>query len=156
MIEIGLLCITCFYLLLLLAYFIPESPGAGMARFRQECKKQGMGSAETEAAVAIRVAFVRLRRMASDRCVEKKGEMSRKEINDIAGDLAIGLAAAHGQDAAKSFMGWVDTCEDSEILYDDARNARFRHNVEFLRGHGMWPPKAEMSHDLKDAFKIIR
>ena len=83
--------------------------------------------------------------------------MERREINEIASHIAIGLAAAHGQEAAKSFTGWIDLCPDEEILYDDARAARHAWNAAHLRERGMWPPKdIPMSEDMKNAFRIIK
>ncbi|MER8699697.1 hypothetical protein [Mesorhizobium sp. M1273] len=83
--------------------------------------------------------------------------MDRDEINHIAGQIAIGLAAARGREAATSFIGWVDSCPDEEILYDDARAARHRHVVVALRKAGLYPPKhVGLSEDVRNAFRIIK
>jgi len=155
--EIGLVIIVLVVVAVLIIGMIPDTPMDALRKFREQCRAQGMDFAETEAAVDIRVSFAQLRRMASDQCVARDGQMERKDINEIAGHIAIGLAAAHGQEAAKSFIGWIDSCPDSEILYDDARAARHARNVASLREHGMWPPKnVPMSDDLKNAFKIVK
>ncbi|TIP75271.1 MAG: hypothetical protein E5X63_42960, partial [Mesorhizobium sp.] len=99
---------------------IPETAEDAALKFRRQCRADGMGFAETEAAIGIRTAFVRLRRLASDQCVAQGGKMDRDQINQIASHVAIGLAAAHGRKAAKAFVGWIDACPDEEILFDDA------------------------------------
>ncbi|MER8371745.1 hypothetical protein [Mesorhizobium sp. M1406] len=155
MIEWGLLIFIAIILVAYALSMIPDGPDDALARFRQECREQGMSFEETQGAVSLRVGLVQLRRLASDRCVEKNGNMSRKEINELAGNIAIGIAAAHGHQAAKSFVAWVDSCADEEILYDDARAARHRVYVTSLRSKGLYPhPRAPMPPDLRDAFKV--
>ncbi|RUU33681.1 hypothetical protein EOC93_28215, partial [Mesorhizobium sp. M6A.T.Ce.TU.002.03.1.1] len=97
---------------------IPETAEDAALKFRRQCRADGMGFAETEAAIGIRTAFVRLRRLGSDQCVAQGGKMDRDQINQIAAHVAIGLAAAHGREAAKAFVGWIDACPDEEMLYD--------------------------------------
>lgn len=83
--------------------------------------------------------------------------MDRDAINQIAGQIAIGLAASRGHDAGSKFIAWIDDCPDEEILYDDARAARHRHAVGALRAKGLYPPKNVALHDdYKDAFKIVK
>ncbi|MER9639409.1 hypothetical protein [Mesorhizobium sp. M0239] len=138
-------------------HFIPSGPEEALQKFREQCRADGMDFAETEAAIAIRTSFVRLRRIASDQCVAQGGKMDRDEINQIASQIASGLTAAHGREAAKSFIGWIDASPDEEILYDDARAARHRNTVEALRANGLYPPKnVPMSEDLRNAFRIVK
>ncbi|TIN02687.1 MAG: hypothetical protein E5Y34_06565 [Mesorhizobium sp.] len=156
MIEWGLLILIAIIAVAFAISLIPDGPDDALARFRQECRQQGMNFEETQAAISLRVGLVQLRRLASDRCIERNGNMQRKEINELAGNIAIGIAAAHGTQAAKSFVAWVDSCADEEILYDDARAARHRMHVTYLRSNGLYPPtRAPMSRDLRDAFKIV-
>ncbi|TIN78338.1 hypothetical protein [Mesorhizobium sp.] len=156
MLEYGPLLLLAVIIIVLAIGFIPDSPEDALHKFQQECKASGMDFRETQAAIAIRTAFVRLRRIASDQCVAKGGNMDRKAINEIAGNVAIGLAAAHGREAATSFIGWVDSCPDEEILYDDARAARHRMHVVSLRPQGLYPPKhVGMSEDFGNAFRIV-
>ncbi|RWD14171.1 MAG: hypothetical protein EOS74_19505 [Mesorhizobium sp.] len=155
MFEIGLLIFIAIILAAWAISLIPDGQDA-LARFRQECRQQGMSFEETQAAISIRVGLVQLRRIASDQCVSRGGHIDRKAINDLASNIAIGIAAAHGTRAAKTFVAWVDTCADEEILYDDARHARHRLHVASLRSQGLYPPaRAPMSRDLQDAFKIV-
>lgn len=156
-VEYGPLAVLIIAALAGLAGLIEETPDDALRKFRKDCRAQGLDFAETETAIAVRLAFVRLRRMASDLCMSKDGEITRSEINEIAGDLAIGMAAAHGLDASKSFIAWIDSCPDEEILYDDARKARHRKNVEYLHKQGLYPPKdTGMDQDFKDAFTIMK
>lgn len=155
MLEYGPIIILVLVVVGIVIGLLPEAHDAPLQKFRQQCRAGGMDFAETEAAIAIRTAFVRLRRIASDQCVAKGGNMDRAEINQIAGQIAIGLAAARGREAATSFIGWVDSCPDEEILYDDARAARHSRTVEALRAKGLYPPKnVPMSDDLRNAFRI--
>ncbi|WP_292636875.1 hypothetical protein [Mesorhizobium sp.] len=136
---------------------LPEAHDAPLHKFRNHCRSEGMDFRETEAAIASRMAFVRLRRMASDKCIAQAGNMSRDEINQIAAQLAIGLAASRGTDVGQKFITWIDDCPDEEILYDDARAARHRHHVGALREQGHYPPKNVKLHDdYKHAFKIVK
>ncbi|MER9014515.1 hypothetical protein [Mesorhizobium sp. M0898] len=156
MIEWGLLIFTAIIAIAFALSMIPDGQDDALTRFRHECRQQGMSFEEIQAAVSLRVGLVQLRRIASDQCVAKSGNMDRKAINELAGNIAIGIAAAHGTQAAKSFVAWVDSCADEEILYDDARAARHRMHVTSLRAKGLYPlPRAAMSHDLRDAFKIV-
>ncbi|MER9493445.1 hypothetical protein NKI86_16610 [Mesorhizobium sp. M0320] len=157
MLEYGPIIILVLVSVGIVIGLLPEAHDAPLQKFREECRAGGMDFAETEAAIAIRTSFVRLRRMASDQCVAQGGKMDRDEINQIASQVAIGLAAAHGREAAKSFIGWIDSCPDEEILYDDARGARHRNTVEALRAKGLYPPKnVPMSEDLRTAFRIVK
>ncbi|RWP80465.1 hypothetical protein [Mesorhizobium sp.] len=157
MLEYGPLLMLAVIVIVLAIGFIPDSPEDALRKFQQECKANGMDFRETEAAIATRTAFARLRRIASDQCVSKSGNMGREAINEIASQVAIGLAAAHGREAAKSFIGWIETCPDEEILYDDARAARHRHTVGALRAKGLYPPPKNMvmHEDFKNAFRIV-
>ncbi|MEI8714777.1 hypothetical protein [Mesorhizobium sp. ISC11] len=156
MIEWGLLIFIAIIAGALALSMIPDGQDDALTRFRLECRQRGMSFEETQAAVSLRVGLVQLRRIASDQCVAKSGNMDRKAINQLAGNIAIGIAAAHGTQAAKSFVAWVDSCADEEILYDDARAARHRMHVTYLRSNGLYPPKrAPMSRDLRDAFKTV-
>ncbi|BCH33210.1 hypothetical protein MesoLjLc_51400 [Mesorhizobium sp. L-8-10] len=138
---------------LVLLGLLPESQDEAVQAFRNQCRSDGMDFAETEAALAIRVAFVQLRRRSSDLGVAKDGDISRSDINQIAGALAIGLAAAHGKDAAKSFIGWVDMCPDEEILYDDAR-AAVQKFLSGIRQPIQFDP--QLQADIRAAVTIIR
>lgn len=136
---------------------LPEAHDAPLRKFRQHCRDEGMDFRETETAIATRMTFVRLRRIASDQCVAQGGKMDRDQINEIAGQIAIGLAASRGTDAGQKFIAWIDDCPDEEILYDDARAARHRHVVGSLREKGLYPPKNVPLHDdYRHAFKIIK
>lgn len=136
---------------------LPEAHDAPLHKFRNQCRSEGMDFRETEAAIATRMAFVRLRRIASDRCIAQGGKIGRDEINEIAGHIAIGLAASRGTDAGHKFITWIDDCPDEEILYDDARAARHRHHVAALREQGHYPPKNVKLHDdYRHAFKIVK
>lgn len=155
MIDWGLLIFIAIIVGAYALSIIPDGHDA-VTRFRQECRQQGMSFEETQAAVTFRVGLVQLRRIASDQCVARSGNMDRKAINQLAGNIAIGIAATHGTQAAKSFVAWVDSCADEEILYDDARAARHRMHVTYLRSNGLYPPtRAPMSRDLRDAFKTV-
>ncbi|TIO52993.1 MAG: hypothetical protein E5X80_04910 [Mesorhizobium sp.] len=157
MLEYGPMILLVVIAVVVAIGLIPESAEDAALKFRRQCRADGMGFAETEAAIGIRKAFVQLRRLSSDQCVVRGGNMDRKAINDIAGHVAIGLAAAHGHQAAKSFIGWVDSCPDEEIFYDDARHARHRNHVVALRASGHYPPKhVAMSEDFQHAFRIVR
>lgn len=156
MIEWGLLIFIAIIAIAFALSMIPDGQDEALTRFRQDCRQQGMSFEETQAAVSLRVGLVQLRRIASDQCVAKRGNMDRKAINQLADNIAIGIAAAHGTQAAKSFVAWVDSCADDEILYDDARAARHRMHVTHLRSKGLYPPtRGPMSRDLRDAFKIV-
>lgn len=149
MIEWGfLLIIAAGGLALILMAFLSADPDAAIREFRRSCSESGMSDEEIDAAEGIRIAFVRLRRRASDLCMEKDGKITRSEINDIAGSLAMGIASGHGEDAAKSFIAWVDTCSDSEILYDDARDLRHEKTPIMI-----YTPDPRMIEDMRAAMK---
>ncbi|AZO29355.1 hypothetical protein [Mesorhizobium sp. M1B.F.Ca.ET.045.04.1.1] len=157
MLEYGPIVILILVVAGVAVGLLPEAHDAPMRRFRNHCRAEGMSFAETEAAIATRMAFVRLRRLASDQCVSQAGRIGRDEINEIASRMALGLAAAHGHEAAKKFIAWIDDCPDEEILYDDARAARHRHAVTELRQRGLYPPKEPKFHDdHKHAFRIMK
>ena len=59
--------------------------------FRRRCAAAGKDFRETQDAIYIRIAFVQLRRKASDLCVARNGDFGRQHIDEIAGLLAIGL-----------------------------------------------------------------
>ncbi|WP_192384077.1 hypothetical protein [Mesorhizobium silamurunense] len=156
MLEYGPMIVLAVIAILMVIGLIPETAEDAALKFRHQCRDDGMSFAETEAAIAIRKAFVQLRRLSSDQCVASGGKMDRDQINQIAGQIAIGLAAAHGRETAKSFIGWIDACPDEEILYDDARAARHRMHVASLRSKDLYPPKRiAMSEDFANAFRII-
>lgn len=152
--PIAALVILCIFVLI---GMLPEHHEDALHKFKAQCRKDGMTFGEIQAALAIRMAFVNLRRRASDHCVGGAGHVSRHEINEIARQLAVGLAAAHGQDAAKSFIGWVESCPDEEILYDDARAHRHHRISSELAQKGLRPnKKAAMHDDLKHSLKVIK
>lgn len=156
MLEYGPMIVIAVVVVVVAIGLIPETAEDAALKFRRQCRAEGMGFAETEAAIGIRKAFVRLRRLASDQCVAKGGKIDRDEMNEIARQVAIGLAAAHGRSAATSFIGWINSCPDEEILYDDARAARHRHTVGALRAKGLYPPmNVAMDEDFRNAFKIV-
>ncbi|MER9914000.1 hypothetical protein NKJ71_25575 [Mesorhizobium sp. M0050] len=156
MLEYGPMVVLAVIAMVAVIGLIPENAEDAALKFRRQCRADGMDFRETEAAIAIRKAFVQLRRLSSDQCVASCGKMDRDQINQIAGQVAIGLAAAHGRDAAKAFVGWIDACPDEEILYDDARAARHRMHVVSLRSKGLYPPKDVGIHDdYRNAFKIV-
>ncbi|MGY3331323.1 hypothetical protein ACVILI_004340 [Mesorhizobium sp. USDA 4775] len=156
MLEYGPMILLAVIAIVVVIDLIPESAEDAALKFRHQCRADGMNFAETEATIAIRAAFVRLRRLSSDQCVARGGSIERRAINEIAGHVAIGLAAAHGREAAKSFIGWIDACPDEEILYDDARAARHRMHVVSLRSKGLYPPKhVQMHEDHRNAFRIV-
>lgn len=156
--EVGPAIIFCLLAAGILIGLIPESHHDAVDKFRKKCRDDGMIFQEIEAAISIRVSFVTLRRKASDHCVSRGGKIDRQKINEIAGQIAIGLAAVHGQEAAKSFIGWIDSCPDEEILYDDARAAAHAHTMTNLRAKGLYPPprKSEVHEDIKGAFKVVK
>lgn len=92
-------------------------------------------------------AFVALRRKASDLCVKQDGKISRDQIADIAGELAAGIAAAHGKEAASAFLSWVSQSDLVDILYEDAFDA--------MRTHQILPKDAKLSADMEAALKSI-
>ncbi|MER8389425.1 hypothetical protein NKH14_28725 [Mesorhizobium sp. M1380] len=157
MLEYGPMVVIAVVVIVVAIGLLPESPEDAASKFRRQCRADGMDFAETEAAIGIRKAFVRLRRLSSDQCVASGGKMDRDQINQIAAHVAIGLAAAHGREAAKAFVGWIDDCPDEEILYDDARAARHHKTVDALREKGLYPmPKHVGTHeDFKNAFRIV-
>ncbi|MER8393735.1 hypothetical protein NKH10_17715 [Mesorhizobium sp. M1340] len=156
MLEYGPMIVLAVIAIVAVIGLIPETAEDAALKFRRQCRADGMGFAETEAAIGIRKAFVQLRRLSSDQCVVRGGNMDRKAINEIAGHVAIGLAAAHGREAASSFVAWIDSCPDEEILYDDARVARHHRTVDALRAKGLYPPKdTDMHEDFKNAFRIV-
>ncbi|RWN34163.1 MAG: hypothetical protein EOR97_05245 [Mesorhizobium sp.] len=156
MLEYGPMILLAVIAIVAVIGLIPENAEDAALKFRRRCRADGMDFSETEAAIAIRAAFVRLRRLSSDQCVAKGGNMGREAINELASQVAIGLAAAHGREAAKSFIGWIDACPDEEILYDDARAARHHKTVDALRATGLYPPKnTGMHEDFRNAFRIV-
>ncbi|TJW14394.1 MAG: hypothetical protein E5W82_10485 [Mesorhizobium sp.] len=157
MLEIGPYIILAVVAFILIVGMLPEADDAPLHKFRKQCRDEGMDFNETESAIATRLAFVRLRRIASDQCVAQGGRMDRDQINQVASQIAIGLAASRGHDAGSKFIAWIDACPDEEILYDDARAARHRHTVGSLRDKGLYPPKNVKLHDdYKHAFKIVK
>lgn len=157
MIWLGPLAILVVLGAAVVISMIPARPEDQLHDFRTKCRQEGMTFKETEAALAVRMAFVSLRRQASDHCVGAGGAVGRDRISEIAGHLAIGLAAAHGQDAAKRFIAWVESCPDEEILYDDARLHRHRRISNELARKGLHPDKkAAMHEDFKHALKVIK
>lgn len=157
MLEYGPMIVLAVIAIVVVIGFIPETVEDAALKFRRQCRANGMNFAETEAAIVVRVAFVRLRRLSSDQCVAMGGKMDRDQIDLIAADVAIGLAAAHGREAAMAFVNWIDACPDEEILYDDARAARHHQTVDALRARGLYPPLKHggMSEDYWNAFKVM-
>lgn len=121
------------------------------APFREEAYAQGMDFEEVEAGVGIRVALAQLRRLASDLCMLKRGEITRAQIDEIATHLAIGLGAAHNHEAAKTFLALVRTMPEGEILYADAREAW----MAWLKPQ-LWKiePDKQLAADLRAAFRV--
>ncbi|RWD49998.1 MAG: hypothetical protein E5V72_02065 [Mesorhizobium sp.] len=158
MLTFGPMIVLAVIAIVAVIGLIPETAEDAALKFRRQCRADGMSFAETEAAIGIRKAFVQLRRLSSDQCVARGGKMDRDQINQIASHVAIGLAAAYGREAAKAFEGWIGSCPDEEILYDDARSARHHHIVGALREKGLcYPPKrAGMSEDFRNSFKVVR
>ncbi|ESX87002.1 hypothetical protein [Mesorhizobium sp. LNJC405B00] len=157
MLEYGSMILLALIAIAVVIGLIPESAEDAALKFRQRCRAGGMDFRETETAIATRMAFVRLRRIASDQCIAQGGKMGRDEINQIAGQIAIGLAASRGTDVGQKFIAWIDDCPDEEILYDDARAARHSKTVEALRAKGLYPPKnLAMGEDFKSAFRVVK
>ncbi|WP_192242860.1 hypothetical protein [Mesorhizobium silamurunense] len=157
MITLGPLIVLVVIGAVVVIGLIPARPEDHLHDFRTKCRKEGMTFQETEAVLAVRMAFVSLRRQSSNLCVDAGGVISRDRINEIARHLSIGLAAAHGQDAAKRFITWVESCPDEEILYDDARARRHHRISGELARKGLHPDKkAAMHDDFKHALKIIK
>ncbi|CDX26811.1 hypothetical protein MPL3356_60568 [Mesorhizobium plurifarium] len=157
MIALGPLVVLIIIGAVVAIGLIPARPEDHLLDFRAKCRKDGLTFQETEAALGARIAFVSLRRRASNLCVDAGGHVTRDQINEIARHLAIGLAASHGQDAAKRFIAWVESCPDEEILYDDARGRRHHRISGELARKGLHAnKKAAMHEDFKHALKVIK
>lgn len=157
LIILGPLAVFAIFGAVVVIKAIPERPEDLLLNFRAKCRQEGMTFQETEAALGARIAFVGLRRRASNMCVDAGGHVTRDQINEIARHLAIGLAASHGQDAAKRFIAWVESCPDEEILYDDARGRRHHRISSELARKGLHAnKKAAMHEDFKHALKVIK
>ena len=123
-------------------------------KFVDQCRKQGMDAEEISGAIGIRMAMIRLRRIASDLCHDRGGDMERWHIDEIAEVIGAGLAAAHNQQTCKSFLAWVKSCPDHEILYEDARELRHQfHKSQFPTPIPVNPQDLE---DLRAAFRVVR
>jgi hypothetical protein len=118
--------------------------------FRRQCAAAGKDFRETQDAIYIRIAFVQLRRKASDLCVARNGDFGRQHIDEIAGLLAIGLG---NHESAKSFLAWVQSCPTYEILYEDARALNLRYLTSKLTPI---KPDPQIAADIKAAFRIQR
>ena len=142
------------FILVLIAAWISTLFVDPVEQFRDQCRKQGMDHEEIEAAIGIRVAMVRLRRLASDLCHDRGGDMEREHIDEIAEVIGIGLAAAYDQQTCTSFLAWVRSCPDYEILYEDARELRHQfHKSQFPTPIPVNPQDLE---DLRAAFRVVR
>ena len=119
--------------------------------FRRQCAAAGKDFRETQDAIYIRIAFVQLRRKASDLCVARNGDFGRQHIDDIAGGLAIGLGNHEFRRSASS--AWVQSCPDYEILYEDARALNLRYLTSKLTPIKTDP---QIAADIKAAFRIQR
>lgn len=149
--SLIVLIIIALCCMMMVAHFWTSSPETAFREYVRHCEAAGMSAPEIMESVAIRRAAAELRRRASDECVSRGGDMPREKINEIAKDIASGLNAVYGKEAAKKFLEWIAQCRDREILYDDARAAE----KAFLKANMRMTPLVE-DRDLQNAFKIIK
>jgi len=154
-VEIGLLSWAGFlFAILVLSLVWKPDP---LEVFKEECRRQGMDFRETQAALAIRVAFVRLRRIASDLCIERRGIIDRKDFVEIINREAQCLHLIHGAAASRSFVAWANACPDTEILYPDAVEVHIRHIQANLKPIKISPAeRRQIREDLKAAVTVVR
>lgn len=123
----GYVCIVGIVAcLILLSIINAVDQDDGITAFRKDCRKKGMTDEETENHIGIRIAFAKLRRLASDVCLELGGDIDREKIDEIAGVIASGLLEAYDKETAELFLAWAKSCPDHEILYRDAMELRYQ------------------------------
>ena len=66
------------------------------------------------------LAYARLRRDASQLCVELKGDMNPELFQKLIAEEAKHVANVHGKQVAKQFVSWAKTFSDGEILHPAA------------------------------------
>ena len=130
-----------------------------MEAFNEECRKRGMDFRETQDALAIRVAFVRLRRISSDLCIKLDGAITKEHFAEIVNHEAQGLHLINGMKTAKSFIAWANSCPDTEILYPDAVEIYMRHVREQIAKNKVEIDPAvakQAAEDLAAAVRVVR
>jgi len=148
----GLGGFTVFVFLLLLATLL--WPRDEYVEFMENCRRQGLDFRERQAAFAIRLAFVRVRRLASELCVQRGGKIEVSDIAELVNDEAQGLHRIYDMETAKSFISWVNSCLESEILYEAARAVRLRYLRSQLEP--VPPMTAQQLEDFYAATRVIR
>lgn len=148
----GLGGFTVFVFLLLLAALL--WPRDEYAEFMENCRRQGLDFRETQAAFAIRYAFVRVRRLASELCIERQGKIEASDIADLINDEARMLRRLHDVETAKSFIGWANSCPENEVLYPWAMEVRMRYLRSQLKP--VPPMTKQQLEDFYAATRVIR
>lgn len=124
-----------------------------LVAFREDCRKEGMSFEEAEAALAIRTAFVRLRRKATTLCHVRGGDIAREHLVELIEHETAMLHATHGFEPAKSFVAWANACPEHEILYPDAHEVRVKHLRSKLT---LVKPSRQVIEDMHAAVKVTR
>jgi hypothetical protein len=152
--EIGLLGWTVFLVLMLVLSLVCKPDP--IQAFREDCRRRGMTFEQTQAELDIRYHFVRVRRLASDLCLERDGDLEANHIGDLIAAEARTLHIVRGSETAKRFVAWARECPEHEILYPDAQAVRMRYFRNKLRDFPKRVPDPQVLEDLRAACTILR